>query len=36
MELLAMPAAVHTPGEWFQQTFDARLRTQRLASLIDG
>ncbi len=36
MELLAMPATVHTPGEWFQQTFDARLRTQRLAGLIDG
>lgn len=36
MQLMAMPSTAQAPGEWFQQTFDARLRTQRLAALIDG
>ncbi|MCX6596163.1 MAG: glycosyltransferase [Acidobacteria bacterium] len=36
MDLLAMPSATHAPGEWFQQTFDARRRTERLATIIEG
>lgn len=36
LELLATPSGIYTPGEWFQQTFDARRRTERLATIIEG